>query len=184
MTTANWHVVFTQPHAERRAASDLCCLDGVDGFCPSVRVKWFMRHRLIEAPRPIIARVVFGRWDASDPHLWHDVRDTKGVRGILGGERPKPVVDRSLELWLASADAEWVIPGVALRLAYLKRGYWEGSEVCINYRALRGILGVVRTIDEATLSARVEYNMLGRPQWRIFPLRALSAVGAPFEAVG
>lgn len=183
--TVSWHVVFTAPHRERRAASDLCCLDGVEGFCPSSRVRFFRRGRIVERPAPLLAGVAFARWEADDPHLWHDVRGTADVTGILGGEFPRPIrCDAAFDLWLRSADDEWCVPGVALALARMRRGYWEGSTVSISHRGLTGVLGVVVRIDEDTLTASVRYDLMGRPQ-RLdrCPLTDLSAVEADAAAL-
>jgi hypothetical protein len=182
---AAWHVVFARRGRERRAASDVCCLPDVDAFCPSVLARWFVRGRAIERALPLIAGVLFARWDTDDPALWHSVHDIDDVTGILGGWPPARVAEvGTFRLWLESADDAWVVPGLALQLAYLKRGYWVGSDVVVNHRALRGVLGTVEHIDEDRMMARVRYDLIGRPQRLFCPLAALSAVDAALEAVG
>jgi hypothetical protein len=176
-----WHVVFTRPGAERRAASDLCTIaPGIDGFCPSALVRWWHRGRVHAQPLPIIARVAFGQWDGDDPDAWHAVRRTIGVRGILNqpnGEWPQPVRGAAFELWRRTAGDDWIVPEASLRLAKLRRGYAAGDEVVIYYRALpRGVLGRVEHVDERHHQARVEYDLIGRPQRATFPLRALRPV--------
>ena len=178
--TADWHVVFTDSGHERRAASDLCCLDGVQGFCPSARARWWSRGRIVHRAIPLISRTIFARWD-EDPHLWHAIKDTIHVRRIMGDANPVIVRDETFELWWSTADDEWCIPSASVQLAYLRRGYWKGSSVVINHRFLRGVHGVVERIDENTLSAFVSYTMLGRAHQLRCPLTALSAAEADPE---
>jgi hypothetical protein len=171
-----WHVVFCAPGLERRAASDFCCLPGIDGFCPSAFARWWHRGRIYAQPLPLIARVTFGQWDGANPHLWHAVRRTIGVRGILnrpGEVWPQPVRGAAFESWRQTAGDDWVVPEASLRLAKLRRGYATGDEVVIHHRALpRGALGRVEHVDERRHQARAEYDLIGRPQ------RAIPVAGA------
>jgi hypothetical protein len=179
---ADWHVVWTRPGHERRAASDLCTVapGTIDGFCPSARASYWRRGRIINQALPLIARVAFGRWPTDDAAAWHAVRRTIGVVGILnepgGGERPRVVRDRNFENWWRSCDDAWIVPAASLRLSELKRGYTTGDDCLVTYRALQNVLAAVLRIDEQRQAALVEFDLIGRPQIRMFPLSALRPV--------
>jgi hypothetical protein len=184
---ADWHVVFTRIGAERRAASDLCTVapGTVDGFCPSARASYWRRGRVISQAIPLIARICFGRWETADPHAWHAVRRTIGVVGILnepaGGERPRVVRDRNFENWWRTCDDGWIVPAASLKLSELKRGFAAGDQCLVSYRALQNVLAEVLRIDEMRQTALVEFNIVGRPQLRMFPLSAIRPVNGHRE---
>jgi hypothetical protein len=185
MAGAAWHVVWTRIGDERRAASDLCCLDGIDGFAPSARASYWRRGRVVSRAIPLIARVAFGRWETDDAVAWHRVRNVIGVTGILnepgGGERPRVVRGSAFDLWWRSADDSWVVPEASLKLSELKRGYAAGDQCLVSYRALRGVFAEVLRIDEQRQTALVEFNIVGRPQIRMFPLSALRPINGHAE---
>lgn len=177
-----WHVVFTQRGREHKAAAALRNLAFISVFCPGHRLRYINRGRIVERILPLLSGVVFVEWQSDDPYLWHDIRKTYNVRGILGGEKPAPVRGEAFEAWLNTADSEDCIPAIAHRLTLLRRQYWEGSKVIISYRGLLGVLGEVVKIKESILCADVKYTMLGREQLlKNCPLRALSAVDIPVD---
>jgi hypothetical protein len=61
-------------------------------------------------------------------------------------------------------------------LQELKRGYAAGDQCLVTYRALSGVFAEVLRIDETRQLALVEFNLVGRPQLRLFPLSALRPV--------
>lgn len=172
-----WHVVFTQRGREHKAAAALRNIAFVTVFCPGHRLRYTNRGRIVERILPLLSGVVFAEWQSDDPYLWHDIKDTYNVRGILGGDKPTPVRGKTFEEWLETSDPDGCVPAATHRLTSIRRQYWEGSKVVISYRGLREVVGEVVKIRDAIFCADVKYTMLGREHLlKNCPLRALSAV--------
>lgn len=181
---ASWHVLLCWSGRERLLASALCTAasNEIEGFCPSYVARWWRGGRVRSRVLPLIAGVVFARWEDGRADLWHLARRAKApgcfresdVIGIAGGERPAVIpVEGTFARWLASASDEWVVPDS--ELAALKRGYGAGDVVMVDHRGLRGMLARVESVDDRSLMVVVRYELLGRPQRAVVPTRAVSA---------
>jgi transcription antitermination factor NusG len=112
-----WHVVITAPLREVTVARELGLFEEIDAFCPARRVLTVLRGVRRCFIFALLPRIVFARWDGVDAVLWHRIRSTSGVTGILGGENPAPLSQRDqhiVESWLDRADLDWVVPGLEI----------------------------------------------------------------------
>src|ERR1700722_7987308 len=80
--TERWGAVWTAPQNEQPAPRAMVALC-LDSFAPRL----LLRSGLY----PLFHRYVLVFFDPQDPHLWHDIRDTRGVAQIVGGEFPRAV---------------------------------------------------------------------------------------------
>lgn len=137
--------------------------------------------------RPVfwLGSLILARWDADDPHMWHDVARCDGVGQILGasGARPWPpmtVPDAALALFkeaVAREDAKLsggyfpeddnppCAAGDAVRFSYL--AFLRCSGHCLW--VYRGIVGVkIRMLGYDHL-LQVPYEFVEKPQEIVAP---------------
>lgn len=88
-----WHVVTTRFGRELAVADRVASLQ-LEAYCPTFVATWARRGRRYVRTYPHFRTYLFARWDAADPHLWHELNDLDGVTGFLGGSDPAPVLDR------------------------------------------------------------------------------------------
>lgn len=164
---SSWHVVRTRYGAESRVVQALArVLDGA--FTPMRRGEAGLA--------PLWSGYIFGRWRTEDAHLWHDVRDSTDVRGILhanGDLQPMPVSPLGLvDGWLAIADPDGIVPGLEPPAKVNGYGLLIGKTVMLR----EGMTGkVLRIDDRAWAVCRTE--LLGRRHDVAVPAGGLIPLG-------
>lgn len=108
-----WHVAYTQPLAETRAAQELR-QQGFDAFLPLCRRLRRHARRTESVLRPMFPRYLFVAIDLqSQP--WRSVNGTRGVVHLVRqGDRPAAVPAGVVESLRARADASGAVPLAAL----------------------------------------------------------------------
>lgn len=122
-----------------------------------------MRGRTTERITGAYRGYTFGRWDAEDGDVWHAVRNTKYVVGIMGGEFPWPVLTGIVEEWVARADADSVVPGLEPPTPRLKLGYGPGDNVRLTHGAFENIPAYCDWLDSAGAHLQIK-GLLARDQ--------------------
>lgn len=160
-----WFVVQTSPFRESAAVAAIVAADiAVTPFCPMQRVSGIRGPKLYALlPRHLFAFTPYG----IDATAWHAICASAAVRGILGGEYPKPVMpERSfrirmadgslgdmivgadrIEEWRAQADADGVVLGLEPLLDEWRVGYAVGDVVIVDRGFHQGRSGIVEAID-------------------------------------
>jgi transcription antitermination factor NusG len=156
---SDWHVLRCEYGSEVNLATVCAEIEGVRTYCPRYRVAWTRRDRRIERLVPFIATYLFVNFDGTDPYLWHQLRDTTGALGFLGGADP------------------WVVPQVEIdRLrscvgddGYLSEEFRElflrfkvGAELKLIAGPFSGMSGVCDTVDDDELEVGIKLTLLGR----------------------
>lgn len=149
---AKWYCLRSQPKHEHIAAARLRQVDGIEVFCPRVKIQRSTRRGLVwftEAlfPNYLFARFEMERWQAL-------VRYSQGVRGIVRFGDEVPVLpDRALEdLRAYMEDTE--LKTVSFTLA-------AGDDVEIVEGPFRGQTGMVKQILPARERVKVLLEVLG-----------------------
>ncbi len=85
----NWYAVYTKPRAEDSTAL-LLSNAGIETLNPKIKVKKYVRKRYSAAIEPLFPCYIFAFFDSEAQHRM--VKYTRGVRYIVGKDRPLPVV--------------------------------------------------------------------------------------------
>jgi transcriptional antiterminator RfaH len=149
---AKWYCLRSQPKHEHIAAAHLRIHEGIEVFCPRVRIQRSTRRGLVwftEAlfPNYLFARFAMERWQAR-------VRSCQGVGGIVRfGDDVPEVPERALDdLRTYMQDTE---------LKTLPFTIAEGDDVEIVEGPFRGQNGVVKQLLPARERVKVLLEVLG-----------------------
>lgn len=92
MEGKRWYVVHTQPHAEAKAAANLC-RQGFDAYLPRYLKRRRHARRVETVATPLFPRYLFAAIDVTT-QAWRAVHSTIGVVHLIcAGERPTAVGD-------------------------------------------------------------------------------------------
>jgi len=149
---AKWYCLRSQPKHEHIAAAHLRIHEGIEVFCPRVRIQRSTRRGLVwftEAlfPNYLFARFAMERWQGR-------VRSCQGVSGIVRfGDDVPEVPERALDdLRTYMEDTE--LKTVPFTIA-------EGDDVEIVEGPFRGQNGVVKRLLPARERVKVLLEVLG-----------------------
>ena len=156
-----WHVIRTSSNQERAVSTDLKDQD-ITAFCPMTTVNVVRRGKSHENYQALFRSYTFGNWESEDPHLWHDVNNTDGVVGIIGGETPVPLASGEIESWQRRAQDRDIIGDLTETVADLRRGYRIGSHVRLQRGQLDAMQGIVVWVDDPSQTVGVRLDLLGR----------------------
>lgn len=156
---ARWHVIKTRAGKSVTVAQSL---DWLRGFSPLYELTIANRNlKKIKRVLPVFPKYCFARWDGSDPHLWHHIRNVKGVTGILGGANPEPIRDVIVDHWITRAGPDWVVPNLEPVVAAAQLGLQ--LPVRMEQGPFASYHGVTQEFDEKNLLVGVKLSLLGRP---------------------
>lgn len=151
-TDARWYCLRAKPKHEHIAAAHLRLCDGVEVYCPRVRIQRSTRRGLVWFTEALFPNYLFARFEMAQ---WQaHVRYSQGVSGIVrfGLEYPA-VPDKTLEeLRNFMSDAELKTVSYVLN---------EGDSVEIVEGPLRGQNGVVKQLLPARERVKVLLEVLG-----------------------
>lgn len=160
----SWQVIRAVSGKEREVADHLLKI-GILTFCPMQSVVSYAKGKLQEKIKALFQNYLFAKWDVSDPHLWHDVMDSRHVLGIMGGGDPDRVDDEIIESWISRTGTDAILadPKLIKIMRDLHRGYRIGDFVtCDPAGAYIGQRLLVTEIDEPTQVVRLQIGLLGR----------------------
>jgi transcriptional antiterminator RfaH len=147
-----WYCLRSQPKHEHIAAAHLRQYEGVDVFCPRVRIQRSTRRGLVWFTEALFPNYLFAHFQMTE---WCGrVRTCRGVRGLVhfGMDVPE-VPGRALEdLRAFMQDSE--LKTVAYSIA-------EGDDVEIVEGPFRGQSGVVKRLLPARERVKVLLEVLG-----------------------
>lgn len=149
---AKWYCLRSQPKHEHIAAAHLRLCDGIEVFCPRIKIQRSTRRGLVWFTEALFPNYLFARFEMA---RWHSrVRYSQGVSGVVHFGRDFPdVSERALsDLREFMEDAE--VKTVSFTLA-------EGDAVEIVDGPLRGQTGVVKHLLPARERVKVLLDFLG-----------------------
>ncbi len=77
----NWHLIYTKPRQEKRAALNLI-QQGFEVFFPMMSKEVLRQNSLVKVEEPLFKRYLFVRFDEkSSP--WHVIKNTLGVSDLV-----------------------------------------------------------------------------------------------------
>jgi len=136
---ARWYVVYTQPHAEMRAALHLR-RQGFDVFLPLLRKTIRHARQFRTKDVPFFPRYLFVGL-ALERDRWRSVNGTFGVSALLmDGEKPRPVPQPVMDELLAVAEASGLLA--------LEPTLQIGQTVRIGSGPFAGLIGKLSNLDE------------------------------------
>jgi transcription antitermination factor NusG len=163
-----WHLAVTRLGLQRHAIAALQGLpDITEVYAPSRSMVRVIRGQRISREIPWLGPLVLARWDGDNPHIWHDVRRSLGVTGIVGGEFPKPIREGEVErlrAWLSMLETRGQADLKPAPCAI-------GDEIMFSYLAFQNTIGKVDFVGDDY--ADVKIALLGYP----------TIVPVPFDAV-
>ncbi|MDR3400881.1 MAG: transcription termination/antitermination NusG family protein [Chthoniobacter sp.] len=149
---AKWYCLRAQPKHEHIAAAHLRQYDGIEVFCPRVRIQRSTRRGLVWFTEALFPNYLFARFEMS---RWHArVRTSQGVSGIVrfGDDVPEVPAQALDDLRTYMQDAE--VKVVSFSIA-------EGDDVEIVEGPFRGQNGVVKQLLPARERVKVLLEVLG-----------------------
>lgn len=149
---ARWYCLRSKPKHEHIAAAHLRLCEGVEVYCPRVRIQRSTRRGLVWFTEALFPNYLFARFEMA---RWYSlVRYSQGVSGIVRfGEEYPEVPDKTLEdLRSFMSDAELKTVSYVLS---------EGDSVEIVEGPLRGQTGVVKQLLPARERVKVLLEVLG-----------------------
>ena len=148
-----WYCLRSQPKHEHIAAVQLRRAQGLEVFCPRVRLQKRTRTGLKWFVEALFPNYLFARFPLREQHA--RVRYSPGVSGIVQfGERFASVSDAAIAELTGFVGAEEV-KTVAFEIA-------EGDEVEIVSGPLQGQQGVVTQLHSARERVRILLEFLGQ----------------------
>lgn len=151
-SAAKWFCLRAQPKHEHIAAARLRQCEGIEVFCPRVRIQRSTRRGLVWFTEALFPNYLFARFEWLQAHAL--VRSSPGVSGIVrfGDHVPEVPAAALGELRNYMEDAE--LKTVSFRLA-------EGDDVEIVEGPFRGQNGVVKQLLPARERVKVLLEVLG-----------------------
>jgi transcriptional antiterminator RfaH len=162
-----WYVVETKPHAETKAATQLC-RQGFETYLPRYKKRRSHARRIEIVAAPLFPRYLFVAIDMATQR-WRAIQSTFGVTGLVShGNTPAPIADRVIDVLRRREDEAGMIridsrpafaPGDNIRVldgafeACL--GLFEGVADCERVAILLDFLGrkVRIVLDAASVAA-------------------------------
>lgn len=147
-----WFCVRSQPKHEHIATASLRLLEGVEVFCPRIRMRKVTRRGPVWFNEALFPNYVFARFDLR-AHL-HQVRHSMGVSGVVHfGDRWPTVAEREIEALRQCLDGEVKSEPEQL---------FPGDEVTLVAKAFYGVPATVLTAMPGKQRVRVLLDILGR----------------------
>ena len=166
---AQWFVVQTmsgQEHKVKQSIERRRTMEGVedlvfDVVIPTERVSERRQGRRVTTDRKlypgyILMRTCLFEDDGKPNHkAWYFIRETPGIIGFVGGERPVPLSTREVEEMLQQCQAgdEGAKPKVTFQI---------GETVTIRDGAFENFEGVIESVDSDRGKLRVSVSIFGR----------------------
>jgi len=151
-TDIKWYCLRAKPKHEHIAAAHVRLCDGVEAYCPRVRIQRSTRRGLVWFPEALFPNYLFARFEMA---RWQThIRYAQGVSGIVrfGLEYPEVPAQALSDLRAFMDDAELKTFSYALA---------EGDTVEIVEGPLRGQTGVVKKLLPARERVKVLLEVLG-----------------------
>lgn len=165
-----WFSVRTHPKHERIAASHLARLDGVEVYCPRVRLTKAIRHKKTEVVEALFPNYVFARFDLRES--LDLVRYAQGVSTVVHFGHRYPMIPEAeidgLRERFDGADEVKAVEELS-----------PGQRVRIIGRAFVGVSGVVSEYMSARQRVNVLIEMLGRTTMVELGVDSVVAEGHP-----
>lgn len=149
---ARWYCLRAKPKHEHIAAAHLRLCDGVEVYCPRVKIQRSTRRGLVWFTEALFPNYLFARF-AMDQWQSH-VRYSQGVSGIVKFGLDYPTVPDSTLTDLRSFMSDSELKTVSYVLA-------EGDVVEIVEGPLRGQTGVVKQLLPARERVKILLEVLG-----------------------
>jgi transcriptional antiterminator RfaH len=152
LSEAKWFCLRSQPKHEHIAAARLRQCDGIEVFCPRVRIQRSTRRGLVWFTEALFPNYLFARFTWGQSHAL--VRSCQGVSGIVrfGDHVPDVPTGALNDLRTYMEDAE--LKTVSFSLA-------EGDDVEVVEGPFRGQNGVVKQLLPARERVKVLLEVLG-----------------------
>lgn len=146
-----WYVVYTHPHREARAATQLAA-QGFQTFLPRYRKTIRHARKLVTVSAPFFPRYLFVALDLKRD-LWRSVNGTFGVVSVIMGEKlPCPIPDGIVDQLIASSDQDGQL--------MLDHNLKIGESVRLLTGPFASLVGELARID-GTRRVRVLLHLLG-----------------------
>src|SRR5207302_5736972 len=147
-----WYCLRSHPKREHFAAANLRQIEGVECYCPRIRLQRSTRRGLAWFTEALFPNYLFARFNLREMHA--QIRHCKSVAGILRfGERYPEVADSAIE------DLRSVMHDNELRT--VEYAVAEGDDVDIVSGPLRGSTGTVTRVLPARERVKVLLEFLG-----------------------
>ncbi len=148
-----WHVAFTQPNAEVRAAAHLANQD-FPVYLPRFMKRRRIGKRDVRGPSPLFPRYVFVGVDVANQR-WRSINGTVGVSWLVcQGDRPAPIDASVIDAIAAREDEDGLI-----KLA--TRVFHAGEPVRITSGVFTDQLGLYEGMADQD-RVRILLDLLGR----------------------
>lgn len=140
-----WYCIRTKPKQEDIVEKKLLDLPGMDVFNPKIKIKKYVRNKLVDVVENLFPCYIFSRFDKVS--YFHMIKYTRGVRGFVGDSSGWPfIVDDNI---------------IELIESRIKNGHVQleqprimpGDSVTITEGPLKGLHGIL--LNETKASERV-----------------------------
>ena len=149
-----WHVAFTQPNCENRAAAHLANQD-FPVYLPRFMKRRRIGKREVHGPSPLFPRYIFVAVDVANQR-WRAINGTVGVQWLLcHGDRPS-VIDTSVIEAIAGREDE----NGLIKLAPM-RSFRPGEAIRVTAGVFADQLGLCEGMADQN-RVRILLNLLGR----------------------
>jgi transcriptional antiterminator RfaH len=149
---ARWYCLRSQPKHEHIAAAHLRQCEGIEVFCPRVKIQRSTRRGLVWFTEALFPNYLFACFEMA---RWHSlVRYCRGVKGFVhfGLKVPEVPAQALQDLRTFMGDAELKTISWSLR---------EGDDVEVVEGPLRGQNGIVKQLLPARERVKVLLDILG-----------------------
>jgi len=149
---SKWYCLRSRPKHEHIAAARLRQVEGIEVFCPRVKIQRSTRRGLVWFTEALFPNYLFARFEME---RWHGlVRYSQGVSGIVRfGDDVPAIPDRTL------ADLRTFMENTELKTVAFTIA--EGDDVEIVEGPFRGQVGVVTQLLPARERVKVLLEVLG-----------------------
>lgn len=103
----NWYAIYTKPRAEESTAR-LLINAGIETLNPKIRIRKYTRKKYTEVVEQLFPCYIFAFLDR-EKHI-HMISYTRGVRYIVGKERPIEIPPELIEALRERMEGDVVIP--------------------------------------------------------------------------
>lgn len=158
MTLHPWHAIRVLTNHESKINDHLTNTFALPTYFPTYEATWVYRGRKRTVTLPHLRGWLFARFPAEDPHLWHDIRQTKGVLSFLGGPTPTPIPDDHIRKFQDRLDMR--DPAIFLPSTHSLR---PGDRVTFTAGPWLGYAGIITAAELYHPRIRVKISaLLGR----------------------
>ncbi len=147
-----WYCVRSKPKHEHIAAAHLRCAEGIEVFCPRLKLQRSTRRGLAWFTEALFPNYLFAKFDIAKAHA--QVKYSQGVAGIVRfGKNYAPLPDTTVE------DLRLFMENTELKTVPFS--LTEGDTVDIVSGPFRGLNGVIKQLLPARERVKILLEFLG-----------------------